>query len=447
MDTFRWRVAFVLVQVLAAGLVPSKGHGQVALPGAPRVQLPDLAVADPGAVTLPLDVRAPRIDARRLRVLDLHRAHRDRLALDPAGELVVRGEVLAQPSSAEHRASALESGFRVLSERTIPTLDLQILVLEPPTGWSLSRAVRHLRRVDPDGSYDFHHVYAPSGEAATETWAPVTALQASPSGTPAGALRVGLIDGGVAAAHPWLGGVTVGHHGCNGRVVPSAHGTAIASLLAAALRVANGDAGPGPLAIAAADVYCGEPTGGAVATVIDALAWLREERVAVINVSLVGPRNALLERAVSHVLARGHLVVAAVGNDGPAAAPLYPAAQDGVVGVTAVDSRHRVLVEAGRGGAVDFAALGAEVRAAALPDGVGEVRGTSFATPVVTALLANQMPAIDARVARSAVDALVARAADLGGRGRDDVYGHGLLELQPGDATTRAQRVMSNPDK
>src|SRR5256885_5630000 len=50
-----------------------------------------------------------------------------------------------------------------------------------------------------------------------------------------------------------------------------------------------------------------------------------------------------------NVLARGHLVVAAVGNDGPAAPPLYPAAWPGVVGVTAVDARQQVLGEALRG--------------------------------------------------------------------------------------------------
>ena len=44
------------------------------------------------------------------------------------------------------------------------------------------------------------------------------------------------------------------------------------------------------------------------------------------NISLVGPRNALIERAVSAAQRRGVILVAAVGNDGPAAPPLYPAA-------------------------------------------------------------------------------------------------------------------------
>jgi subtilisin family serine protease len=114
----------------------------------------------------------------------------------------------------------------------------------------------------------------------------------------------------------------------------------------------------------AADVYCGLATGGAVDAVSDALAWLVREHVPVINVSLVGPPNAMLENVVRLVIARGHLVVAAVGNDGPAAPPLYPASYPDVVGVTAVDARQRVLLEACRGKQVKFSAPGADMSAA-----------------------------------------------------------------------------------
>ena len=112
------------------------------------------------------------------------------------------------------------------------------------------------------------------------------------------------------------------------------------------------------------------------------------EKVPVINVSLVGPPNRVLEGVVQRVIAGGHIVVAAVGNDGPAAAPLYPAAWPGVVGVTGVDARRRVLVEAERGAQVKFAAPGAQMAAAKSPSGYTLVRGTSFAAPIVAGLLA-----------------------------------------------------------
>ncbi len=142
----------------------------------------------------------------------------------------------------------------------------------------------------------------------------------------------------------------------------------------------------------AADVYCGLGTGGAVDAVVDAISWIARARVAVINVSLVGPPNTTLENVVKIAVARGFVIVAAVGNDGAAAPPLYPASYPGVIGVTGVDAREKVLLEACRGPQVDFAAPGADSMAAAmLSPGFAAVRGTSFAAPIVAGLLAAQL--------------------------------------------------------
>jgi subtilisin family serine protease len=137
-----------------------------------------------------------------------------------------------------------------------------------------------------------------------------------------------------------------------------------------------------------------------------ALGWLATQNTPVINVSLVGPRNRVVEAVVARTIARGVIIVAAVGNDGPAAAPLYPASYPGVIGVTGVDARQRVLIEAGRGAQVDFAALGVH----------GSARGTSYAAPIVAA-----------RLAMSNFNAVRTEARDLGARGRDDIYGYGLI--------------------
>ncbi len=157
------------------------------------------------------------------------------------------------------------------------------------------------------------------------------------------------------------------------------------------------------------------------------------ERVPVINVSLVGPANRLLEQVVRLVIARGHIIVAAVGNDGPAAAPLYPAAYPGVIAVTGVDARHRVLLEACRGSHVAFAAPGAGLSAAALQQDYVTVRGTSFAAPVVAGLLARELLLPDRKQAEQAIALLASRALDLGAKGSDRIYGKGLVgaELLP----------------
>jgi subtilisin family serine protease len=177
----------------------------------------------------------------------------------------------------------------------------------------------------------------------------------------------------------------------------------------------------------AADVYCGRPTGGAADALIAALGWLVQEQVPVINISLVGPRNAALEAVIGSLIRSGYVIVAAVGNDGPAAPPLYPASYPGVVGVTGVDAHRHVLIEAARGPQVMFAAPGADVAAASMDHGYTSVRGTSFAAPFVAALLAAGIVAPNSAAAAAAIEALTKTAVDLGSPGRDLTYGFGLV--------------------
>ena len=388
----------------------------------PQVQVPGVQV--PGVPGLPDARRAvggtlrELSAARALRAERLLREHRAELDRDPRGELVVRAEVVAIDITPVALEKALAAHFVVLRTEELADLAFKITVLQTPDGMSASRGLKRLRKLDPEGTYDFNHVYLDSGE--TDGDFPRVAARAAQTvetvGGAGGLRRIGLIDGGVDVAHQAFKPLRLHHFGCGGRQVPSAHGTAVASIL-------TGNRAFGDLYVA--DVYCGEAAGGAVDAVAAAFGWMARERVAVVNVSLVGPRNALLERAVRSLAARGHLIVAAVGNDGPASPPLYPAAYQDVVGVTGIDGRHRVLIEACRGGHVDFAAPGADVSAAAqAPDQYVSVRGTSFAAPQVAALLGDlQSPDIPAR--DQLLDRLAAGARDLGKPGRDDVYGAG----------------------
>jgi subtilisin family serine protease len=164
-----------------------------------------------------------------------------------------------------------------------------------------------------------------------------------------------------------------------------------------------------------------------VDALVAAFGWLVQEGVPVINVSLVGPKNLMLQRVIGSLIAGGYIIVAAVGNDGPAAPPLYPASYADVVGVTAVDSHRHVLIEAARGPQVMFAAPGADMAAADGAHGYAAVRGTSFAAPFVAALLASRIEKPDAGTAAAAIDALAKTAIDLGPQGRDLTYGFGLI--------------------
>jgi subtilisin family serine protease len=392
------------------------------LPGLPTDQI-NRTVNDTVSGTLRTADPQQLREVRRLRIRELLRTNRAGLEADPRGAPMVRSEVVALSPSPAALESARAEGFTVGRTRTLEGLDATIVVLQAPTGMSTRRALQRLRQLDPGGVYDFNHVYLDSGAVAEGA----AAVPAGPAATsaPVPGMRVGLIDGGVQRSHPVFRDVTIHEHGCAGPNVPNGHGTAVASLLVGHAEHFSGVAVGAELY--SADVYCGLGTGGAVDAVADAFAWMSRERVPVINISLVGPANGLLEQLVRLVTTRGHIVVAAVGNDGPGAPPLYPAAYPAVVAVTAVDSHRRVLIEACRGAHVDFAAPGADMAAAGLDAEFALVRGTSFAAPITAGLLARQLTVIDHAHADAAVAALISQAIDLGPKGPDKVYGNGLV--------------------
>ena len=353
-----------------------------------------------------------RVVSRVERMRSLVREHPKALDVDETGNAVVRGVVIALDPSPASLEIARRAGFEVSAPETLDSLDLTTVMLRAPGGLNTRTAVARLRALDTNGRYDYDHLY--SGAGATS--GPGVGLARAPRQGPGGRM-VGLIDTGVASDHPAFGGTTILQQGfAPGGVRPAAHGTAVASLLVSEA-VHDGDNLVGPR-LFTADVYGRGPTGGSADAIVHAMAWLGRAQVPVINVSLVGPPNMLMEAAVRSLVNRGVIIVAPVGNDGPAAPPAFPAAYPGVIAVTGVDSRRRVLPEAGRGSHLDFAAPGADIRAARLGGGYLTVRGTSFAAPVVAGELARLLSAPDRVRAAQAIRVLADEAdkdgADLG---------------------------------
>jgi len=376
------------------------------------------AAGAPGVVAQAIEVEAGSYAARAAELL---RRHGDVVEADDQGRPVVRGELTGLGVSARGLAAARAAGFQVRSEERVAGLDLVAAVLAPPRGMPAPEALRRLRALDPAGRYDLNHIYFESGAVAGSAGQAQASRAASAQG-----LRIGLVDGTALAGQPQLTRTPMIQRAfAPGGARVTAHATAIASLLAGAGAGFQG-AAPGAT-LYVADVYGPTPAGGSAISVVRALGWLAQARTPVINISLVGPSNALLEAGVAALVAKGHVVVAAVGNDGPGAAPLYPAAYPGVVAVTGVDARRRVLPEAGRGAYVGFAAPGSDMAAAGLDGGMVGVRGTSFAAPLAAGRLARLLPSPGPAAARRAVSILAGEAADLGARGRDPVYGRGLV--------------------
>ena len=347
----------------------------------------------------------------------LVRQSRGALQADPEGWPVVSDEIVVVGLSDAARAQALSAGFTVVREDRLEALDLSSVVLAPPRHQSLNRALRRLREIAPGAEATFNHVYAPAGMATATANPPVAPLLTSTAQS--GIARLGLIDTGVEATHPALAGSSIEQRGFAGPPRMGNHGTAVASLMVGRWGAFQG--GDPGAALKIADIYGGRPAGGSSTALAEALAWMVEQRVLVVNVSLVGPRNILVERAVAAAQLRGVILVAAAGNDGPAAPPLYPAAYPGVIGVTGLGGRDRPLPEAARGSQVDFAAPGADMAAAGAAGSWITVRGTSFASPLVAGLIAHEGGGV------AGVEIVARSARDLGTPGTDPVYGRGMV--------------------
>jgi subtilisin family serine protease len=127
------------------------------------------------------------------------------------------------------------------------------------------------------------------------------------------------------------------------------------------------------------------------------------------------------------MLGQGHILVAAAGNGGPGAPPVYPAAYPGVIAVTALDGRLKPFRRANRGDYVQFAAPGVDLVVADTRGRQNRQSGTSLAAPFVTAFLAAEAEQ-GTDGSTTPLDALRAKARDLGMPGRDPVFGWGLVQ-------------------
>lgn len=333
------------------------------------------------------------LELRRLRLEGLIRSNRATVDSDGNGQPIRRGIVAVLNPDPAGLAAALRSGFRIAADQPDPNLGLRVVSLAVPNGMSAKGALKRLQKIAPELQADFDHLFEPAGGSL----APMAGALATFQGAGGGG-AIGMIDGGV-ASHPSLAGKRIEQSGFAGAAQPTGHGTAVASLLVGSQGPFHGAATGAQLFVA--DVYGGNRAAGSATAIVKALGWLASRRPQVINISLVGPPNKLVQRAIEIVQSRGVEIVAAVGNDGPAAPPQYPASYPGVIAVTAVDAGGRALPEAGKAAHLDFAAPGADMAAATPGNGYTRVRGTSFAAPLAAArLLAAGSPGILAEEAR-----------------------------------------------
>jgi subtilisin family serine protease len=197
-------------------------------------------------------------------------------------------------------------------------------------------------------------------------------------------VRVAEIDSGVEVDHPDLRGrVAIARNFAKSPAAAEAHGTAVAGIIAARADDAIGIAGVAPEAELYALRACDEAPNHAEArcttfALAKALQFALEHDVQVINLSLGGPHDRLLERLLDVVIGHGIIVVSAI--DARAADGGFPAAHPNVLPVASVDAAS-VLDTALR-------APGRDIPTTTVGRGWGFVSGASYAAASVSGVVA-----------------------------------------------------------
>lgn len=125
----------------------------------------------------------------------------------------------------------------------------------------------------------------------------------------------------------------------------------------------------------------------------------------------------MLQLALKKAHDKGIVLIAAAGNMGPQSPPLYPAADEYVIAVTATDRNDKLLPQANQGPHIALAAPGVDVVEPAPKAAYQSTTGTSVAAAHVTgvaALVIERKPEIDAATLE---DLLFSTAKDLVRRG------------------------------
>ncbi len=182
-------------------------------------------------------------------------------------------------------------------------------------------------------------------------------------------------------------------------------------------------------------------------------------RADIINLSLGSTFSSQTEQdTINQARSAGVIIVAAAGNESTTA-PSYPAAYSGVVSVSATTITNSLASYSNRGSTIDVAAPGGNATTDINGDGFGDgvvstmgndgnsgpvefgwdiLNGTSMAAPHVAGVAA-LMKAVHRNLTPAQFDSALQAGEltdDLGTAGRDDSFGHGLINAQK--ALTRA---------
>lgn len=247
-------------------------------------------------------------------------------------------------------------------------------------------------------------------------------------------VKVAVLDTGIDTNHPDLhvtGGTSVlgytsSYNDDNG------HGTHVAGIIGA-LNNNSGVVGVAPGVQLYAVKVLDQTGAGKQSDVISGIEWAIENHMNVINLSLSGGEGSLaLQKEMKRAYDKGILIVGAAGNLGDYSnnsdSVGYPARYNSVIAVTAVNDIDQHPNFASAGPTVELSAPGVNVESTYNDGKYATETGTSMAAPFVTGVIALYKQMNPNATPDQIRSILRVRAEDLGVKGRDPLFGYGLVQ-------------------
>jgi type VII secretion-associated serine protease mycosin len=230
---------------------------------------------------------------------------------------------------------------------------------------------------------------------------------------------VGVIDTGVDGGHPDLAGRLLPGLDLSFFERPDAledldgHGTAMAGLIAAHGRAL----GIAPDATILPVRHTSTGAIGDARRQAEGIRWAVDHGATVLCLAFGHPEpDGYLERAIKYALDHDVVVVAAVGNTPDDEGLVYPAAYPGVIGAAGIDRDGNHAPISVISPAADLAA-----------PGYASASGTSDATAIIAGVAALIRAKYPDLTAQDIIHRMTATADDRGTPGRDNQYGHGII--------------------
>lgn len=247
-------------------------------------------------------------------------------------------------------------------------------------------------------------------------------------------VKVAVIDTGVDFKHPDLKSQVLPPYNAVAPAnssYPGYHGTHVAGIIGAAKDNAVGGHGINPKAtILPIDVFNGKE-GAYDFVIAQGILYAIEQGADVINMSLGGyGESPLMQEAVKKAIDQGITIVAAAGNESIDDYS-FPASFEGVISVGSTNDKNKLSSYSNYGPSVNLVAPGEDVYSTVLDVNKGssfvKESGTSMASPIVAgvaSLLKSKYPNLKPHEIKAILEMT---SKDLGEKGYDLTYGHGLV--------------------